>query len=37
MVIYLHEALDKKIGGVTNQDMEDASIEGAVQRLRRSL
>jgi Cu(I)/Ag(I) efflux system membrane protein CusA/SilA len=39
MVIYLHEALDKKIaaGGVTNQDIEAASIEGAVQRLRPKL
>jgi copper/silver efflux system protein len=39
MVIYLHEALDKKIaaGGITNQDIEAASIEGAVQRLRPKL
>src|SRR5260370_3606414 len=39
MVIYLHEALDKKItaGGITNQDIEEASIEGAVQRLRPKL
>ena len=39
MVIYLHEALDKKIaaGGLTNQDIEEASIEGAVQRLRPKL
>lgn len=39
MVIYLHEALDKKIaaGGLTNQDIEKASIEGAVQRLRPKL
>ena len=40
MVIYLHEALDKRIhagGGVSNQDIEEASIEGAVQRLRPKL
>ena len=39
MVIYLHEALDQKIaaGGVTNQDIEQATIEGAVQRLRPKL
>jgi Cu(I)/Ag(I) efflux system membrane protein CusA/SilA len=39
MVIYLHEALDKRIaaGGVTNQDIEQATIEGAVQRLRPKL
>jgi Cu(I)/Ag(I) efflux system membrane protein CusA/SilA len=39
MVIYLHEALDRKIaaGGVTNQDIEQATIEGAVQRLRPKL
>ncbi len=39
MVIYLHEALDKKItaGGITNQDIEEASIDGAVQRLRPKL
>ena len=39
MVIYLHEALDKKIaaGGLTKQDIEEASIEGAVQRLRPKL
>jgi Cu(I)/Ag(I) efflux system membrane protein CusA/SilA len=39
MVIYLHEALDKKIaaGGITNRDIEAASIEGAVQRLRPKL
>jgi len=39
MVIYLHEALDKKIaaGGITNRDIEEASIEGAVQRLRPKL
>jgi Cu(I)/Ag(I) efflux system membrane protein CusA/SilA len=39
MVIYLHEALDQKIaaGGVTNQDIEQATIQGAVQRLRPKL
>src|SRR5215469_3656325 len=39
MVIYLHEALDKKIaaGKVTHQDIEAATIEGAVQRLRPKL
>jgi len=36
MVIYLHEALDKKIAGgkVTDPDIEAATIEGAVRRLR---
>jgi Cu(I)/Ag(I) efflux system membrane protein CusA/SilA len=39
MVIYLHEALDKKIsaGVVTDADIEAATIEGAVQRLRPKL
>jgi Cu(I)/Ag(I) efflux system membrane protein CusA/SilA len=39
MVIYLHEALDKKIaaGKVTHQDIEAATIEGAVHRLRPKL
>jgi Cu(I)/Ag(I) efflux system membrane protein CusA/SilA len=39
MVIYLHEALDKRIaaGTVTNLDIEAATIEGAVQRLRPKL
>jgi len=39
MVIYLHEALDKKIaaGEVSDQDIEAATIEGAVQRLRPKL
>ena len=39
MVIYLHEALDKKLaaGKISNQDIEDAAIEGAVQRLRPKL
>ena len=37
MVVYLHEALDRKLAaGSTLQrvDMEQAAIEGAVQRLR---
>jgi Cu(I)/Ag(I) efflux system membrane protein CusA/SilA len=39
MVIYLHEALDKKIAAakVTDHDIEAATIEGAVQRLRPKL
>jgi Cu(I)/Ag(I) efflux system membrane protein CusA/SilA len=39
IVIYLHEALDKRIaaGTVTNRDIEAATIEGAVQRLRPKL
>jgi len=39
MVIYLHEALNKKLaaGEISNQDIEDAAIEGAVQRLRPKL
>jgi Cu(I)/Ag(I) efflux system membrane protein CusA/SilA len=39
MVIYLHEALDKKIavGPVDNRDIEAATVEGAVQRLRPKL
>jgi copper/silver efflux system protein len=39
MVIFLHEALDKRIatGALTNRDIEDATIEGAVQRLRPKL
>ena len=39
MVIYLHEALDKRIaaGTVSNLDIEAATIEGAVQRLRPKL
>jgi Cu(I)/Ag(I) efflux system membrane protein CusA/SilA len=39
MVVYLHEALDKRLnaeGKVTNQDIEEASIEGAVIGLGRS-
>jgi Cu(I)/Ag(I) efflux system membrane protein CusA/SilA len=39
MVIFLHEALDKRIAtrALTNRDIEDATIEGAVQRLRPKL
>lgn len=40
MVIYLHEALDKRLHSgkaLTNQDIEEATIEGAVQRLRPKL
>ncbi len=40
MVVYLHEALDRRIGtGVqlTDRDIEQAAIEGAVQRLRPKL
>ena len=40
MVIYLHEALDHRLASgdpITNQDIEDAVIEGAVQRLRPKL
>ncbi len=39
MVIYLHEALDKKLinGPCTEQDIEDAAFEGAVLRLRPKL
>jgi Cu(I)/Ag(I) efflux system membrane protein CusA/SilA len=40
MVVYLHEALDRRIrGGVelTEEDIEQAAIEGAVQRLRPKL
>jgi Cu(I)/Ag(I) efflux system membrane protein CusA/SilA len=39
MVIYLHEALDKKLiyGTCTEQDIYDATIEGAVLRLRPKL
>jgi Cu(I)/Ag(I) efflux system membrane protein CusA/SilA len=39
MVIYLHEALDKKIieGAVTVKDIYDATFEGAVLRLRPKL
>jgi len=39
MVIYLHEALDKKLlkGPVTEQDIHEATFEGAVLRLRPKL
>lgn len=39
MVIYLHEALDKRLqrGNVTEQDIYDAAFEGAVLRLRPKL
>jgi Cu(I)/Ag(I) efflux system membrane protein CusA/SilA len=39
MVIYLHEALDKKLaaGDCTEQDIVDATFEGAVLRLRPKL
>jgi Cu(I)/Ag(I) efflux system membrane protein CusA/SilA len=39
MVIYLHESLDKKLlkGPVTEQDIYDATFEGAVLRLRPKL
>jgi len=40
MVVYLHEALDRRIGkGVqlTERDIEESAIEGAVQRLRPKL
>jgi Cu(I)/Ag(I) efflux system membrane protein CusA/SilA len=39
MVIYLHEALDKRLikGPVTEQDIYDATFEGAVLRLRPKL
>ena len=39
MVIYLHEALDRRIaaGPIRHEDIEAAAIEGAVQRLRPKL
>jgi copper/silver efflux system protein len=39
MVIYLHEALDRHIarGNINHEDIEEATIEGAVQRLRPKL
>jgi copper/silver efflux system protein len=39
MVIYLHEALDRHItrGNISHEDIEQATIEGAVQRLRPKL
>jgi copper/silver efflux system protein len=40
MVVYLHEALDHKLASghqITNADIREAAIEGAVQRLRPKL
>jgi Cu(I)/Ag(I) efflux system membrane protein CusA/SilA len=40
MVIYLHEALDKRLSqsaDLTEEDIQEAAIEGAVQRLRPKL
>jgi copper/silver efflux system protein len=40
MVVYLHEALDKRVASgrpLTDADIEEAAIEGAVQRLRPKL
>ena len=40
MVVYLHEALDRRLAAsdqVTEADIETAAIEGAVQRLRPKL
>lgn len=40
MVVYLHEALDQRLDSgreMTNKEIEDAAIEGAVQRLRPKL
>ncbi|HWZ42366.1 MAG TPA: CusA/CzcA family heavy metal efflux RND transporter [Candidatus Saccharimonadales bacterium] len=40
MVVYLHEALDKKLAGgaqLTPADIEEAAVEGAVHRLRPKL
>jgi Cu(I)/Ag(I) efflux system membrane protein CusA/SilA len=39
MIIFLHEALNRKLtaASITNEDIEDATIEGAVQRLRPKL
>jgi copper/silver efflux system protein len=40
MVVYLHEALDKRTAlgsAMTKQDIEDAAIDGAVRRLRPKL
>jgi Cu(I)/Ag(I) efflux system membrane protein CusA/SilA len=40
MVVYLHEALDKRLAiglPLTNQEIEEATIEGAVRRLRPKL
>jgi Cu(I)/Ag(I) efflux system membrane protein CusA/SilA len=40
MVVYLHEALDRRLASgrqIVNADVEEAAIEGAVQRLRPKL
>jgi copper/silver efflux system protein len=40
MVVYLHEALQHRLAqgkGLTHQDIEEATIDGAVQRLRPKL
>jgi Cu(I)/Ag(I) efflux system membrane protein CusA/SilA len=40
MVVYLHEALDRRVASgrkIVNADVEEAAIEGAVQRLRPKL
>jgi copper/silver efflux system protein len=40
MVVYLHEALDHRLASgrqITNKEIEEAAIEGAVQRLRPKL
>jgi copper/silver efflux system protein len=40
MVVYLHEALERRLttgGNLTEQDIEAAAVEGAVQRLRPKL
>ena len=40
MVVYLHEALDKRLASqrtLTNEDIEEAAVEGAVRRLRPKL
>jgi Cu(I)/Ag(I) efflux system membrane protein CusA/SilA len=40
MVVYLHEALDQRLASgrqMTNKEVEEAAIEGAVQRLRPKL
>jgi len=40
MVVYLHEALDRRLsagGSITTEDIHEAAIEGAVQRLRPKL
>src|ERR1700745_4044145 len=40
MVVYLHEALDHRLASgrqITNKEVEEAAVEGAVQRLRPKL